>query len=224
MTRWFYVAVALTAAAFAGSAYVYLVEYDRLPARIPIHWNFRGEPDDFVSKEKPFVPFFLLPTCMAGFLALFFLLPWISPRGFDVGRFRRPFEYTMTVLVAMFGYIHLTALVGSLRQMAPGELGRWVVGGIFLFLVLLGNVMGQIRRNFWVGVRTPWTLASDAVWIQTHRLTAWLMVAGGLAAFVAVLAGVSLLWCLVGLLPTIVLVPIVYSFVAYKRLERAGRV
>lgn len=224
MTRWFYAAVLLTVAAFVGSAYVYQFDYERLPATIPYHWNWRGQPDGFMAKDRVFLAFFLMPTCMAGAVLLILVLPWLSPKGFDVDRFPGPFQYTMFVLVALLGFMHATILLGSLRQFTPAELGRWLVGGIFLFLALIGNVMGQLRRNFWMGVRTPWTLANETVWIQTHRLAAWLMVGGGLIAFLAVLAGVDLVWCLVIFLPLIVLVPVVYSFVAYKRLEKQGRV
>jgi uncharacterized membrane protein len=72
-------------------------------------------------------------------------------------------------------------------------------------------------------VRTPWTLASEAVWIRTHRLTAWLFVGFGLAGFVAVLAGAPPLWCFAGLIVA-ALTPVVYSLVLYKKLQKAGKV
>jgi uncharacterized membrane protein len=116
-------------------------------------------------------------------------------------------------------YMHLVVLAGSLGAIATE---RWLFAGLFLTFALIGNVLGRVRRNFWMGVRTPWTLASDAVWIPTHRLAAWLFVAFGLAGFVATLLGVSLLWCLAGL-AVVVLVPVAYSLVLYKRLEKQGR-
>ena len=59
------------------------------------------------------------------------------------------------------------------------DIGRAMIGGMFLFFALLGNVMGKVRKNFYIGIRVPWTLASDRVWNDTHRLAAWMMVAGG---------------------------------------------
>ena len=74
------------------------------------------------------------------------------------------------------------------RRCRPGAL----VGGTFLFFALLGNVLGRVRRNFYIGVRVPWTLASERVWNDTHRVAAWLFVACGLAGFVIAVAGLPL--------------------------------
>jgi uncharacterized membrane protein len=161
-----------------------------------------------------------MPTVMAGLVVLTLVLPWLSPRGFRVESFRKVYEYLMALVVVLFGYIHGVILVGSL---VPGvNVARLLFGGLFLFFALLGNVLGKVRRNFWMGIRTPWTLASDAVWEGTHRLGAWLFVACGVAGFVCVLAGVTLWVCLLLLAPAVV-VPLVYSLVLYKRLEREGR-
>jgi uncharacterized membrane protein len=92
---------------------------------------------------------------------------------------------------------------------------------MFLFFALMGNVLGRIRRNFYMGVRVPWTLASERVWNDTHRLAAWLMVAGGLTGFVMLMAGLPVAAAL-AVLGVVLVVPVVYSFVHYKQLERRG--
>ncbi len=220
MNRWMCVAGVLTALAALGSAYVYVVCYDDLPAQVPTHWNIQGEPDGWTPKENTFTTFFLMPLVMAGMIGLAYLLPWLSPRQFDLDRFRDTYGYVMALVVDLFGYLHVVILWGSLH--AEQSIIRWLVGGIFLFFALMGNVLGRVRRNFWVGVRTPWTLASEAVWIQTHRLSAWLFVAAGVGGFVAVLAGVPMEVCFFGLIGA-ALVPVVYSLVLYKRLEKQGK-
>jgi uncharacterized membrane protein len=98
---------------------------------------------------------------------------------------------------------------------------RAMMGGLFLFFALLGNVMGRVRRNFYIGVRVPWTLASERVWNDTHRVAAWLFVACGLAGFLIVMTGLPMLAAF-AVLSIAVVVPIVYSFVHYKQLERRG--
>ena len=100
------------------------------------------------------------------------------------------------------------------------DIGRAMIGGMFLFFALLGNVMGKVRKNFYIGIRVPWTLASDRVWNDTHRLAAWLMVAGGILGFLLVIS-VPFAW-LIGVMLVTFLIPVVYSFVHYKALERRG--
>jgi uncharacterized membrane protein len=220
MSRWLGLSLVLTVAALASSLYVGLVHVGDLPPRVPVHWDINGKPDQTVPREE-LVPYLLIaPGTMALMVVLTLILPWLSPRQFEVAPFRKVFNYVMGLLVILFGYIHVLILWSSLDENV--SLIRWLLGGLFLFFALLGNVLGKVRRNFWMGVRTPWTLASERVWNQTHRLTAWLFVVYGLAAFAAVLAGVPPIWCLAGLI-ALALTSVVYSLVLYKTLEKQGK-
>lgn len=221
MTRWLYLSVLLTVAALAGSLYIYHYHYDDLPAQVPFHWNVHGDADGFVPKTEVFPTFLLMPAVMAGMIVLTLLLPWLSPRHFEVDAFHNTYGYMMAVIVALMGYIHVMVLWGSLQPQVP--MGRVLVGGISLFFVLIGAALGRVRRNFWMGVRTPWTLASEEVWDQTHHLAARLFVAGGLFGVLVALVGLPLYLCLVGIIVA-ALVPVIYSLVLYKRLQRQGRV
>ena len=100
---------------------------------------------------------------------------------------------------------------------------RPFIAGFFVLFGLIGNQMGKVQRNFWMGVRTPWTLASEAVWVRTHRHAAWLWVATGLVGAVMVLVGVPFLIAF-ALLMVSALWPVLYSLIIYKRLQREGRV
>jgi len=220
VTRWFYASVALTLLTVAASLYLYYFQYDRLPDQVPVHWNAAGEPDRWVPKQDVFSTFLLVPAIMVGVLVLTPLLPWLSPKQFEIDRFRDTYGYIMFLVTALFAYIHLCTLLGGL--LVPVDTTRMVLGGICLFLAAMGNVMGKVRRNFYVGVRTPWTLASDTVWEATHRLAAWLMVIGGIGAFVGIMAGVPFWWCFIGLM-VLVLIPVPYSLILYKRLGRQGK-
>ena len=85
----------------------------------------------------------------------------------------------------------------------------------------MGNVIGKVRKNFYIGIRVPWTLASDRVWNDTHRMAAWLWVAAGVLGFGLSIAGVTI-YVSIGLLVAAGLIPIVYSFIHYKALEHRG--
>ena len=93
---------------------------------------------------------------------------------------------------------------------------------MFLFFGLMGNVIGKVRKNFYIGVRVPWTLASDRVWNDTHRMAAWLWVAAGVLGFVADRPGRADLRRDRAADRCRRLIPVIYSFVHYKSLERRG--
>ncbi len=207
------VAVALTVAAVLYSA----VLYPALPRFVPTHWNIRGEVDGWGSRA---IAACLMPGIMAMLLLMMPGLPWLSPRTFSVETFRGTFNHVLVEVIALMGFLHVIMLQAGLHPKL--DLGRALVGGIMLFFALIGNVLGKVRRNFWMGVRTPWTLANDTVWIATHRLAARLFVGGGILGALAAWLGFPLPACFV-LLMVIVFVPVLHSLVLYKRLEREGR-
>lgn len=213
-----YVALGLlmTFAALAAS----LALYPQMADEIPIHWNIKGQVDDYGAKQWAA---FLVPGIMVGMMLLAFALPWLSPKQFEVDTFRSTYWLIMLMLIALMAYIHGLMLWAALA--GPVNTSRALVGGMCLFFALLGNVLGKVRRNFWVGVRTPWTIASERVWNDTHRLAAWLFVAAGSVGFVLALSVPSPVVSTVAVLVCIMvaaLVPVIYSLVLYKRLQRRG--
>jgi uncharacterized membrane protein len=214
------VSLVLTALAFGATLYVWFGERERLAEQVPIHWNFQGEPDRYVPREQVLPYLFILPGVMVGCVLLTLVLPWLSPRQYDVERFRPTYNFVMMLLVAIMGYLQAVSLAAMLQ--VKMDFNRVLLGGLFLCLALLGNVLGKVQRNFWIGVRTPWTLASETVWIRTHRLAAWLFVGGALAGFVGIMAGLNPALCFV-LFGVPALIPVLYSLVLYKRLEAQGK-
>ncbi len=161
-----------------------------------------------------------MPGVMAGLLVLFRFLPALSPRNFEVDAVPSTYLLVMDLVLALLGYMHAVIIHATVHA-GTVSVSRLMLGGLFLFFALLGNVLGRVRRNFYIGVRVPWTLASERVWNDTHRLAAWLFVVCGMAGFGIILAGLPL-WTALGLLAVAALVPIVYSFIHYKSLERQG--
>jgi uncharacterized membrane protein len=213
--KWSYWVAAMLLTAVALGATFAL--YPSLPARIPTHWNIRGEIDAYGDKSWAL---FLLPATMAAMIALFALLPILSPKPFEVSSFRGTYLFIMVLVVGLFGYIDALMLLASMKRVV--DFPRAMLGGMHLFFMLLGNVLGKVKRNLYMGVRVPWTLANDRVWNETHRLAAWLFVGSGLIGFLIDMVGYPLL----SLAPLLVavFVPIIFSFMLYKTLERRGEV
>jgi uncharacterized membrane protein len=221
MNRWLIVSLLLTITSFGGPLYLYYARPDLLKEQIPTHSNATGQVDAWTPRERILPQWLLIPGVMAALTALSLVLPWLSPKGFEIEPFRATFFLLMAVVALLFAYIQLLLVLGGIAGVQV-DLSRWLMGGMALFFALLGNRLGKVQRNFWMGVRTPWTLASETVWIQTHRLTAWLWTAGGLALAIVGFAGVAVWWWIAGLL-LMALVPVVYSLWLYKRLEKLGR-
>ena len=219
MSRWMLVGWMIVGGMFAGSALVSTKWIDKFPGKVPIHWNIEGKADGWASRNDTFLIFYVFPTISAAVLALAVVLPWLSPEPFKVETFRRTYDYVFALVAGLFAWMHASFLYMA----ANGDADfRWMLAGLFLFFALIGNVLGKVRKNFWMGVRTPWTLANDIVWERTHRFAAWMFTAAGLIGFVASIAGMNPMWGF-GLVLIAALVPVVYSLVIYKQLERRGQ-
>lgn len=192
-----------------------MVVYPELPARVPLHWNAAGEVDGWGERHMVLID----SAFLLGLGALWLVLPGVSPRRFAVEGFEATWWFSGMVMVGLLAYLQCIHLWAAWKPGFPMD--RAIVGGLGMFFVLTGNVMGKVRRNFWLGIRTPWTLANERVWYATHRLAARTMVAGGLLALAAALAALPGLFAVTALIGA-ALVPVVFSLVYYKRLERAG--
>lgn len=210
--RYYLGAAAVILAILAGI----VVAYPHLPANVPVHWNSHGQVNGWGPKWSLFL---WGPGMMTFIVVIFWALPWLSPRQFQVDSFRATYLYIMVVLVAMLGYIQLLVLAAGLGLTI--DMTRAVMGGVSLLLALMGNVLGKVRRNFYIGVRTPWTIASEQVWNATHRFAAKTFFACGLLCFVAALAGAPF-WLLLAAIMSGALAPVIYSLVIYKQLEARG--
>ncbi|HEY1209447.1 MAG TPA: SdpI family protein [Terracidiphilus sp.] len=205
--------ILLIAAALVATA----ILYPHLPVRVAMHWNLQMQPDNYKPK---WVLFLFGPGLMAAVMLLTWVLPWLSPKRFEIDSFWRTYHLVMLLIFGMMAYIYAVMLWTDCGRTI--DMGRVISCGICVFFVLVGNVMGKLRRNFYVGVRTPWTLASERVWNATHRFAAWIMVASGLVGLVLSFAGLFLWAILVPLAGA--LAPVVYSLVIYKQLERRGEI
>ena len=211
-------AVILILLMMAGSLAASLALYSELPDRLPMHWNLNGEVDGWGGKA--FGAFFG-PGIMLCLLAWLFAGEWVSPVRYKIGPFQRTYNLVFAIMAALLLYLQVVMLAAGLH---PGRsYGRWLVSGIFLFFACLGNLLGKTRPNFIVGIRVPWTLADERVWVATHRLAARLLCAMGVLGAICVWLGVPLGVCF-GLLAAGLAVPVAYSFVLSKRLERSGSV
>ena len=187
---------------------------------LPIHWGLDGEPDRFSDKWTALL---MPPAFAAAVSLLFYFLPALEPRRQGLERSQGLYLWGWMSVLLMFAVIELALVALALRW--PIHANHLIVGGIGAMLILIGNQLGKSRSMYLIGLRTPWTLASEEVWVRTHRLAGKLMVGAGLVMIAAAALPVPS-----GLLSTVMLaaiaiaagVPIVYSFLLWRR-ERAAQ-
>ncbi len=189
-------------------------------AQIPVHWGLDGTPDRYGEKWETFV---LLPAVALGLVALFAVLPYIDPRGKNLQRSATPYLVMWAGTLLVLAVIHAAVTLASTGVIDPnfGQNGVMLKGLAVLMGVLfvaIGNVLGKARPNWFMGVRTPWTLSSDYAWDKTHRLGGRLFVLSGA---IGVLGGFSPwptygLLAMVGVLLASIIGLVVMSFVWWK--------
>ncbi len=144
--------------------------------------------------------------------------------GTEEGGQRANVEIVDRILIGVF----LVLLIVQLTVLA--EIFHLPVDSLFVIslivsamLLYMGNYLGKLRRNFWAGVRTPWTLVSDTVWERTHRFAGWLFVGTGIIGIVLSFIPPIRIWGVVSLIVLDVVLAYIYSYVIYQRLEKSGK-
>ncbi len=183
------IGLVLVAIALVFSAAV----YSRLPERVASHWGVNDE----VNGSMPrFWGAFLMPVIAFGMLGLFLLIPAIDPMKANIAAFRPVFNAFIVAILVFLLYLHVLTILWNLGYQGF-RMSTALLPALGLLFILVGLLMRQAKRNFFIGIRTPWTLSSDRVWAQTHRVGAVLfMVCGVIALFGVFFPGMTAFWLL----------------------------
>jgi len=195
-------------AAFAITIYF----YPMLPDRIPTHWNFKGEIDGYSGKLSGA---YLLPVMNLIMYGLFILIPLLDPKKENYKLFSSTYIFFRYLFHIYFLAFHAVIIAAALGY--DVDMGRFVMFGISMLFMLMGNVMGRVKHNYFIGIRTPWTLASEEVWKKTHRLAALLWTVAGFIGIILALFRINLIWMLIVMLIASSLIPTAYSYILFNR-------
>jgi uncharacterized membrane protein len=207
------VSLLLVVIAVVASGFVYA----RLPEQVASHWNVNDEVDGTMSR---FWGAYLMPLISLGMLVLFLIVPSIDPLKANVEKFRAEFNLFIVLIIAFMLYLHGLTIAWNLGyQSFKMSLAMLPAMG-FLF-VFIGWMMTKAKRNYFIGIRTPWTLSSDLVWDKTHALGGRLfMIAGGVVLFSGFFGVGGILLMVIAILLS-AFVPIIYSYVLYQQETKA---
>jgi len=192
--------------------------WNTLPAEVPLHWNLRGEIDRYGGKgELILIPVFL-PLFTYLILAA---IPFLDPKGKirSMGMKYRRIRLSLTALMSLLA-ICLIRSVQHATLMKPG----FLISFFGVFFVVMGYYFRSLKANYFIGIRTPWTLEDERVWHDTHRLGGILWLGGGIAMIAAglFLDPPLVYWTFLGITLLLILIPVVYSFVRFRQLRKEG--
>lgn len=199
--------------------FVYLaIIWNKLPQKVPVHWNIRGEVDRYGEKTEMILIPILLPLLV---YLIFLVVPKIDPKN-KVNKMGNKLNSLKFVLTTLMSGLALFLIFSAHHQNFTNPNLIFVFVG--LMYLVFGNYFKTIKANYFIGIRTPWTLESETVWKETHRLAGKLWLAGGLLVIISALflddnMNVLTFFIITGI---ITLVPAVYSYFIFKKENKAA--
>lgn len=187
----------------------------RMSGPLAVHWNAAGQADGYGSR---FMALYFTPLLTVAVSLLILAIPTIDPLGKNVESFRPTLNLFVLLMALFLAYLHGLTLAWNLG--ARFNFSQLLVPAMGLLFIFLGALLGKTRPNWFIGIRTPWTLSNPVVWEKTHALGGKLFILAGLISLFGVLfPHLAVYFLLVPLLTATVLIT-VYSYVEYQRIAR----
>lgn len=196
--------------------FVYLaIIWNTLPEKVPTHWNYKGEADKWGDKYSLIALLFLLPVLT---YVLMLVIPKIDPKK-KIQLMGGKYYQLKFILVLFMSTLAFIILHLSVNQSTSSPNLIYIPIGVLF--IALGNYFKVIQPNYFIGIKTPWTLENTEVWKSTHTLAGKLWIAGGLIIMLCSLtiANSVFIYVFGGVVAIISLVPIVYSYFKFKKLN-----
>lgn len=194
------------------------VLWNQLPEQIASHWNVNDQVDGYMPKIWGVL---LMPLITLGMFVLFLVLPSIDPLKANIAQFRETFNIFIALIVAFMLYIHGLTLAWGLGYQ-NFKMSAAMLPFMGILFIAVGYLLRKAKRNFFIGIRTPWTLSSDSVWDKTHQLGSILfMLSGAFAIVGGFFGGIMAFWLLFVPLMGSALFLVIYSYVLYRNETKA---
>ncbi len=193
--------------------FIYLAYiWNKLPEKVPMHWNIEGKIDRYGNKSELILIPILLPLLI---YLIFLIVPKIDPKNKikNMGNKYQNIKILLTVFMSILAlFILYTAKNKSFAN------PNYIILLIGILYIILGNYFKTIKANYFIGIRTPWTLENETVWKETHKMGGKMWLIGG---FVIVLSSLILnkqpnfiLFLIITGIITII--PIIFSYIRFK--------
>lgn len=185
-----------------------------LPAELVTNWDASGDPNGTLAKTAALV---LLPAVTLGTVALLAVLPRLDPLGENIESFRAQYDWFAVVLAVYLSAVHLAVIAFNLGY--EFDFTLVALAGMAALFYYIGIILDHAERNWFIGIRTPWTLSSDEVWNRTHDLGAKLFKLTAIVSAVGLLLGDLAIFVILGATIITALITTVYSYYCYRQLD-----
>jgi uncharacterized membrane protein len=186
--------------------------YPAMPEKLATHWNAQGQANGYSTR---FIGLFLMPLLMIFILLIFLVIPAVDPLKENIKKFRKYFDRFIVLMMIFFFYLHLMTLFWNLGFRFNFSLV--IIPAVALIFYASGVLMEHAQRNWSIGIRTPWTISNEEVWLKTNKL------GGKLFKISALISLLSLFWqeyliCFI-LLPVLAssIYLVIYSYLLYRK-------
>ena len=191
--------------------------FPRLPEMAASHWNAAGQVDGTMPR---FWAAFLMPLVSIGLLLLFLVIPAMDPLKANIAKFRSYYNAFIALIIVFMLFIHAVTLAWNLGY-DQFNIGNAIVPAVGLIFLFSGVMMAKAKRNFFVGIRTPWTLSNDTIWEETHKLGSKMFIGAGIITILSAFFGEAGFWIIVPVIMVAAFVPIVYSYILWRRISKS---
>jgi len=191
----------------------WLIALPHLPATMPIHWGANGEADGFATKINAMI---LTVGIMVLIYFIIAFVPRIDPRKENYKYFSKTYNILLNAVLLLFFFVNMSTILQGLGYNVPMSYIAPIMAG--LVFIIIGNYLQRVRSNYFMGIRTPWTLSNETVWKKTHRLSGKIFFIGGLLILISAFLPDGyksvIMW---GSIVLCVAIPYLYSYLAYKK-------
>ncbi len=189
--------------------------YPQMPQRVPIDWDEKGAVQGHGPKT---VWVFFLPSVSIFLFLLLYYIPYLDPINKNFKGFRDAYDWLIVILLLFLTYDHVLLSFAMMSKQLPFV--SLLVAGVGVLIFLMGNVMKHLKRNYFAGIRTPWTLESDLVWDKTHAFSGTLFKITGIIVILNSFFSKYAIWIILITMLVTVVIAGWYSYYAYKHSER----
>ena len=186
--------------------------YPQMPEKLASHWGAQGKVDGYTSK---FWGLFLMPIISVGLLLIFILIPRIDPLKSNIQQFRKHYDGFVVLILVFLFYLYLLTIFWNSGY--TFNMTIFLSPALAILYYYTGILIENAKRNWFIGIRTPWTLSSDNVWEKTHKIAGKLFKIAGIVALIGVFFKTAAIFFIVVPVIIVSIYTVLYSYLEYQK-------